>query len=80
MELIVTEQVRCGRMQVPGLAEPINHLQGFCVQNEHEMSVQEACNDTQRETYYRGYLNEVVRAVQEDGIPVGGYFAWSLAE
>lgn len=44
------------------------------------MSIQEACNDVQRETYYRGYLNEVVGAVQEDGIPVAGYFAWSLAE
>ncbi|GHJ89487.1 hypothetical protein NliqN6_5889 [Naganishia liquefaciens] len=65
--------------QYPGMKLYVTE-QGFCVQDEHNMSIQEACNDVQRETYYRGYLNEVVGAVQEDGIPVAGYFAWSLAD
>ncbi len=54
--------------------------QGFCMKNENEMPIEEACNDLQRIDYYKGYLGEVSKAIKEDGIDISGYFAWSLAE
>lgn len=36
-------------------------------------------NDTSRITYYRDYLTQLKKAV-EDGANVTGYFAWSLLD
>ena len=36
-------------------------------------------NDTSRITYYRDYLTQLKKAV-EDGANVTGYFAWSLRD
>jgi len=37
-------------------------------------------DDLQRTYYYKHYLNQMLRAVNEDGVPVKGYFAWSLLD
>jgi beta-glucosidase len=53
---------------------------GFCVKGEHEKSRPDVINDVDRQEYYASYLKEGVEAAVRDGIPVTGYFAWSLAE
>jgi len=37
-------------------------------------------NDTGRVYYYTNYINQMLRAVNEDGCHVTGYFAWSLLD
>ncbi|XP_072030792.1 lactase/phlorizin hydrolase-like [Amphiura filiformis] len=37
-------------------------------------------NDEGRVTYYRAYINEVLKAIKLDGVDVKGYFAWSLMD
>jgi beta-glucosidase/6-phospho-beta-glucosidase/beta-galactosidase len=41
------------------------------------MSIEEAIHDKGRVDYYSGYLNAMLAAVQEDGVDVRSYFAWS---
>lgn len=43
-------------------------------------TAEEAANDTGRLLYYANYTSEVSRAIQEDGVDVRGYFAWSLLD
>jgi beta-glucosidase len=42
--------------------------------------LKEALNDTMRIHYFAGYLNALLEAVLDDGVPVLGYFAWSILE
>ena len=37
-------------------------------------------NDKFRVEYYQHYLAEAIRAVEEDGVQLKGYFAWSLLD
>lgn len=37
-------------------------------------------DDLQRIYYYKHYINQMLRAIKEDGVPVKGYFAWSLLD
>ncbi|XP_047096706.1 myrosinase 1-like [Schistocerca piceifrons] len=37
-------------------------------------------NDTARIHYYRGYLSALLRSINDDGVPVIGYTAWSLLD
>ncbi|KAI0734805.1 glycoside hydrolase superfamily [Fomitopsis betulina] len=53
---------------------------GFAVKNEHQMSLAEALRDTDRVEYFEGYANAMLQAVTEDGVPVKGYFGWSLLD
>ncbi|EPS97428.1 hypothetical protein FOMPIDRAFT_48442 [Fomitopsis schrenkii] len=53
---------------------------GFAVKNEHEMSLEEALQDTDRVEYFDGYANAMLQAVTEDGVSVKGYFGWSLLD
>ncbi|CAJ1385511.1 unnamed protein product [Effrenium voratum] len=41
---------------------------------------EQGANDTGRVYYYANYTSEVQRAIQEDGVDVRGYFAWSLMD
>ncbi|KAJ3271120.1 hypothetical protein HDV01_007057 [Terramyces sp. JEL0728] len=50
---------------------------GFCVAGEKELA--DALHDTQRIHYYHGYLQSLVKAVEE-GSNITGYFAWSLLD
>lgn len=40
----------------------------------------DALDDTFRVHYYEQYLAEAMKAVQEDGVKLKGYFAWSLLD
>jgi beta-glucosidase len=53
---------------------------GFPVENEGDKSFEDAVNDTLRQKYYAGYIEQLLGAHKEDGIAVGGYMAWSLLE
>ncbi|PKX94852.1 glycoside hydrolase family 1 protein [Aspergillus novofumigatus IBT 16806] len=47
---------------------------------ESQMSLEEAVNDEFRITYFGLYLDAISRAIYEDGVPVEGYYAWSLMD
>lgn len=53
---------------------------GFPVDGEADMSLEDAINDTARQEYYAGYIYAMLQAMREDGVKVGGYMAWSLLE
>ncbi|KAI9065611.1 glycoside hydrolase family 1 protein [Trametes sanguinea] len=53
---------------------------GFTVKGENVLSADQAVNDTDRIEYYEGYTNALLQAVTEDGVPVKGYYAWSLMD
>lgn len=40
----------------------------------------EAQHDVDRAAYYANYTSEMLKAIEEDGINVTGYFAWSLMD
>ncbi|KAJ3317722.1 hypothetical protein HDV06_001276 [Boothiomyces sp. JEL0866] len=52
---------------------------GFCVAGESEKSLADALHDSPRIHYYHGYLQSLVKAVEE-GSNIMGYFAWSLLD
>lgn len=45
--------------------------------NENSLSLADALNDTFRVNFYQGYVQAAQQAVN-DGVPLKGYFAWSL--
>lgn len=47
---------------------------------ENQMSLEEAVNDEFRITYFGLYLDAISRAIYEDGVPVEGYYVWSLMD
>lgn len=49
---------------------------GVCVKDE---LVNENIRDSQRIDFFRGYLNQVLKAKQE-GVPITGYLVWSLTD
>ncbi|KZT70480.1 glycoside hydrolase family 1 protein [Daedalea quercina L-15889] len=53
---------------------------GFAVKDEHQMSLPEALHDKDRLEYFEGYANAMLGPVSEDGVPVKGYFGWSLLD
>jgi hypothetical protein len=50
---------------------------GFAVKNENSMSLQDALLDTDRKRYYEGNLKAILAAVNEEGVDIRAYFAWS---
>lgn len=53
---------------------------GFPVPNESSLSISSAIHDTARVAYFRGYTNALVQAINQDGVDVRSYFAWSLLD
>jgi len=37
-------------------------------------------DDLNRIYYYKHYINQILKAIKEDGVPVAGYYAWSLLD
>ena len=50
---------------------------GCDVPNESGLPLADALNDTFRVNFYQGYVQAAQQAVN-DGVPLKGYFAWSL--
>ena len=50
---------------------------GFPVEGENDLPVQEAVLDVDRVQYFREYTNALLQAVTEDKMPVKGYIVWS---
>ncbi|ORY32853.1 glycoside hydrolase superfamily [Naematelia encephala] len=54
---------------------------GFSEPFENEKNyIYQITEDTGRTTYYLSYLGEVLKAINDDGLPVKGTFAWSLVD
>jgi beta-glucosidase len=53
---------------------------GFTITGETKMTTAERVNDVQRQTYFNGYIKQLINAVREDGMPVAGYMGWSLLD
>ncbi|WOO77170.1 Beta-glucosidase 1B [Vanrija pseudolonga] len=53
---------------------------GYAVRGESSMSAEQAIRDTDRVNYYNGYLGALRAAVEEDGVDVRSYYAWSFID
>ena len=53
---------------------------GFAVDGESELERDAALKDTQRVEYVKAHVNEVLKAIQLDGVRVKGYFVWALMD
>ncbi|KAJ7157223.1 beta-glucosidase 1B [Mycena filopes] len=53
---------------------------GFAVKNESALPKEVAVKDTDRVNYYRGVTASLQSAINEDGVDVRGYLAWSLLD
>lgn len=47
---------------------------------ENDMPVSQAVDDAFRIRYFGLYLDAISKAVNEDGVQVKGYYAWSLMD
>ncbi|KAI0767555.1 beta-glucosidase [Fomes fomentarius] len=53
---------------------------GFAVKDEDKMSVEHALADHDRVQYFKGNTAAILAAVNEDGVDIRAYFAWSLLD
>lgn len=53
---------------------------GFPVQNEALKTLPQEQFDIERSLYYRGALNEILKAISEDGVKMIGTFGWSFLD
>ena len=53
---------------------------GFPVENEGDLTLEQALDDPARQAYFAAYIKEMALAHKEDGVRMGGYMAWSLLE
>ncbi|KAF8750622.1 glycosyl hydrolase 1 family [Rhizoctonia solani] len=54
--------------------------QGYPVWREYELPLDKIIDDKDRQEYFDGYLTEVLGAVEQDGIKIGSYVAWTLID
>jgi beta-glucosidase/6-phospho-beta-glucosidase/beta-galactosidase len=52
---------------------------GYAEQDEAELPMESIINDTHRQEYFDSYICELVSA-RNAGVPIDGYFGWSLLE
>ncbi|KAG8881832.1 hypothetical protein FRB98_004101 [Tulasnella sp. 332] len=66
---------------VTGKAIPIYITEnGWSSEDEAKRTFEDIINDTERGEYYAGYIEAMLRAMNEDGVLIQGYLAWSLLE
>ena len=53
---------------------------GFPVEDESKLPLGQQREDDLRQKYFGEYLKELVEAVRDDKVNIGGYMAWSLLE
>ena len=53
---------------------------GFAVDDENELTVEEALNDEKRVNYLTSHVNEALKAIRLDAVRLKGYFYWSLLD
>ena len=53
---------------------------GFAIDGEDDLPLEDALNDTRRVEYVTSHVNEVLKAIHLDGVRVKGYFVWSLLD
>lgn len=53
---------------------------GFAVDGENELTVEEALNDEKRVNYLTSHVNEALKAIRLDAVRLKGYFYWSLLD
>lgn len=53
---------------------------GTSLKGENDLSKEEILDDEFRAEYFRSYLSALAKAVEEDGVDVRGYMAWSLMD
>ncbi|XP_071833513.1 cytosolic beta-glucosidase-like [Apostichopus japonicus] len=52
----------------------------FITENGVSTALDSGTEDEERVTFYRAYINEVLKAIEQDNVKVKGYFAWSLMD
>jgi len=53
---------------------------GFAVSQENSLPLPGALEDTDRVNFYKGATDAIKKAVEEDGVDIRSYFAWSLLD
>jgi len=53
---------------------------GVCIKDENDLPLEQLLNDEFRCKYYTDYINQLALAVNEDGVNIKSYMAWSLME
>ncbi|KAG9029116.1 hypothetical protein FRB95_005659 [Tulasnella sp. JGI-2019a] len=80
-KLLVLIHQKWTSVAVSGKAIPIYVTEnGWSTENEAQKTLEEIVNDTERQEYFAGYLEAMLRAIKEDGVLIEGYFGWSLLE
>jgi len=50
---------------------------GFAAKSDVLLTPPDVAHDTDRVDYFRSYTEALLQAINEDGVPVQSYFAWS---
>jgi beta-glucosidase len=53
---------------------------GTSLKGENDLPRKQILDDEFRAEYFRGYIGALAKAVEEDGVDVRGYLAWSLMD
>ena len=53
---------------------------GTSLKGENDLPRDQILDDEFRAEYFRGYISALAKAVEEDGVDVRGYLAWSLMD
>ncbi|CAE6444968.1 unnamed protein product [Rhizoctonia solani] len=59
---------------------PVCYVPSIQVWREYELPLDKIIDDKDRQEYFDGYLTEVLGAVEQDGIKIGSYVAWTLID
>ncbi|EKD20501.1 uncharacterized protein L3040_004211 [Drepanopeziza brunnea f. sp. 'multigermtubi'] len=68
------------------ISERYAHPAIYCTENgtslkgENDLPLEQILDDEFRAEYFRGYVNAMAKAVEEGGVDVRGYLAWSLMD